>query len=112
MANNNGKLLEFFLRLPKLNADGTNWIVFCDRFVFAADAAGLARHINGSGKAPAVLPALTASPSKTDKELWDDNQKEWKEWTQGEAVMKQAIAGSIPDSLFIQVGKQTSAKGM
>jgi transposase InsO family protein len=112
MANNSGKLLEFFLRLPKLSIDGTNWIVFRDRFSFAADAAGLARHINGSGKAPAVLAALSTTPSKTEKETWDANQKEWKEWTQGEAVMKQAIAGSIPDSLFIQVGKQTTAKGM
>jgi hypothetical protein len=37
----NSKLHEHFVRLPKLNPDGTNYIVYRDRFGFATEASGL-----------------------------------------------------------------------
>jgi hypothetical protein len=35
-----------------------------------------------------------------------------KEWIQGEAVIKQAIAGTIPDSLFMMVRREEMGKKM
>ena len=114
MSSSNGKLLEFFLRLLKLSVDGANWIVFRDRFVFAADAASLLNHIDGKGSVPTELfpktAGMTMSADQTTK--WADYETEKKIWYQGEAVVKQGIAGAIPDSLFIKVGKLMTAKGM
>jgi hypothetical protein len=111
MTANNGKLLEFFLRLLKLNMDGTNWIVFQDRFIFAADAAGLVRHIDGSAKAPTVLVIATStmSPTTDKKAALEKNQVDLKEWAQGEAVVKQGIAGAIPNNLFV-AARQTHGR--
>jgi len=58
MSTINGKLLEFFVRIPKLETDGSNWVIFKDRFAFAATAAALGNHIDGTGTAP-ILPAFT-----------------------------------------------------
>ena len=52
MSTANGKLLEFFVRIPKLEVDGSNWVIFKDRFAFAAAAAGLEKHIDGTGTPP------------------------------------------------------------
>jgi hypothetical protein len=52
MSTTNGKLLEFFIRIPKLEVDGSNWVIFKDRFVFAAATAGLEKHIDGTGTEP------------------------------------------------------------
>ncbi|KAF8807114.1 hypothetical protein BYT27DRAFT_7287784, partial [Phlegmacium glaucopus] len=47
----------------------------------------------------------------TDKEklLVKEWKKEVKEWKQGEAVVKQQIASSIPDSLFMKIRTQKTA---
>jgi len=43
-------------------------------------------------------------------------EAEWKKllkaWKQGEAIVKQHIAGTIPDSLFMKVCGQGTAKGI
>jgi hypothetical protein len=51
MSTANGKLLEFFVQILKLEVDGSNWVIFKDNFMFAAAAAGLEKHINGTGSA-------------------------------------------------------------
>jgi hypothetical protein len=43
----NGKLLEFFICIPKLLPDGSNWVIFKYRFAFAATATVLNKHLNG-----------------------------------------------------------------
>jgi hypothetical protein len=45
----NGKLLELFIHIPKLEVDGLNWVIFKDHFVFAAATAGLDKHIDSTG---------------------------------------------------------------
>jgi hypothetical protein len=42
MSNSNTKLGEYFLCIPKCEADGTNWSIYKHRLSYAADAAGLA----------------------------------------------------------------------
>jgi hypothetical protein len=110
-----GKLLEFFIRIPKLLPDGSNWVIFKDRFAFAAAAAILNKHLNGTASAP-VAPAFsqTGPAPLTAAETIEVEAYEaaLSIWQTGEAVLKQAIASTIPDSLFLDVRKELTAKLM
>src|SRR5882762_10134513 len=83
MSTTNGKLLEFFVRIPKLETDGANWVIFKDRFAFAAAAAALEKHIDGTGTAPnppAFAPRgptpLTAAQI-TEFERYEEKLSKW-----------------------------------
>jgi hypothetical protein len=67
MSSNNGKLLEFFAHIPKLDIDGSNWVIFKDRFIFAAAAAALKGHIDGTAKQP-VNPLPTPRAPLTEEQ--------------------------------------------
>jgi hypothetical protein len=108
------KLGDEFLRVPRLDVAGINWVVYKDRFLWSIDARGLLDHLEGSEEEPtdpidatirSGLTALSKAQALVDSE-W---RKAVKEWRQGEAVVKQQIAGTIPDSLFMKVrGKGTA----
>jgi len=115
MSAANGKLLEFFVRIPKLESDGSNWVIFKDRFTFAASAVALEKHIDGTGKAPKTPEFAMAGPTAlTDaqKEEFNLYEAEQSKWMMGEAVIKQAIATTIPDSLFLEIRRETTARLM
>ena len=106
------KLGDEFLRIPKLDVSGMNWVIFKDRFTWALDARGILDHIDGDSKEPDdPIPEsdrerpLTEEQTKLDKE-W---KKDVKEWKQAEAITKQQIASSIPDSLFMKVRAKGTA---
>ena len=107
------KLGDEFLRIPKLDVSGTNWVIFKDRFTWALDARGILDHIEGSSAEPADL--ITDADRKkgplTEEQtkLETDWKKEVKEWKQAEAIAKQQIASSIPDSLFMKVRAKGTA---
>ena len=111
------KLGDEFLRIPKLEVSGTNWVIFKDRFTWALDARGILDHIDGTGAEPQdpISSEIRASISPTkplsedQKKLETDWKKELKDWKQGEAVAKQQIASSIPDSLFMKVRAKGTA---
>jgi len=46
------KLGDEFLRIPKLEVSGTNWVIFKDRFTWALDARSILDHIDGTGEEP------------------------------------------------------------
>ena len=110
------------MRVPKLDASGTNWVIYKDRFLWAVDAWGLLDHINGSSWEP-QRPAVTmtkitgADKVERDEETPDADDEKWlsewqdkvKTWKQGEAVVKQQIAATIPDSLFMKIRGKGSA---
>jgi hypothetical protein len=104
------KLGDEFLRIPKLDVSGTNWVIFKDRFTWALDARGILDHIDGSGSEPTEP---VEEGDKTDAEKHEKLVAEWKkdvkEWKQGEAIAKQQIASSIPDSLFMKVRAKGTA---
>jgi hypothetical protein len=107
------KLGDEFLRIPKLDVSGSNWVLYKERFFWALDARAILDHVDGTGIDP-VDPVPEASRSENklsdkEKELDKEWKKEWKEWKQGEAVAKQQIASSIPDSLFMKVRTKGSA---
>ena len=43
----NGKVIKFFAKIPRLEADGSNWVIFKDRFLYAAATVSLLNHIDG-----------------------------------------------------------------
>ncbi|KAJ6597843.1 hypothetical protein B0H10DRAFT_1766319, partial [Mycena sp. CBHHK59/15] len=106
------KLDDDFLRVPKLEVTGTNWVVYKDRFIWPIDVRGLTEHIEDGAGAPADpinrapdADPLTAAQKKQEEE-W---KKELKTWKQGEAVVKQQIAGTIPYSLFMKIRNKSTA---
>ncbi|KAJ6555943.1 hypothetical protein B0H19DRAFT_947237, partial [Mycena capillaripes] len=117
MSSTTTRIGDDFLRIPKLEVTGTNWVIYKDRFIWAADARGLAEHLDESAAEPvdpltairatnAAPVVLTAQQTVLDTE-W---KKELKLWQQGEAIVKQQIAGTIPDSLFMKIrGKPTAS---
>jgi len=46
------KLSEDFMRIPKVNDDGENWVIYKARFIWSIDARGYVDHIDGSSVAP------------------------------------------------------------
>ena len=107
------KLGDEFLRIPKLDVSGSNWVIFKDRFIWALDACGILDHVDGTSKELAnpisvedqAKGALTTEQTKIET----DWRKDTREWKQGEAVVKQQIASSIPDSLFMKVRAKGTA---
>jgi len=113
------KLGDDLMKVPKLDASGTNWVVYKDRFLWAVDARGLLDHVDGSRweptrPAPVQKKVVDASGKEMikigdDDKLLSDWEEKLKTWKQGEAVVKQQIAATIPDSLFMKVqGKGTA----
>ncbi|KAG1819658.1 uncharacterized protein BJ212DRAFT_1554793 [Suillus subaureus] len=117
MSSSNSKLGEDFLHVPKLAVDRENWMTYKDRMQWSVDAHGFLGHLDGTEKKPVDPSTLLGrgaswSPSMMDKvrEL-AAYKTALKEWRMGEAITKQQIASTIPDSLFIQVkGLDTAQK--
>ena len=107
------KLGDEFLRIPKLDVSGSNWVLYKERFFWALDARAILDHVDGKAEEPTdpVSEKSRKDDKLTDeeKELEKEWKKELKEWKQGEAVAKQQIASSIPDSLFMKIRTKTSA---
>ncbi|KAJ7127734.1 hypothetical protein C8R44DRAFT_616559, partial [Mycena epipterygia] len=115
MSSTTTKLGDDFLRIPKLEVTGTNWVIYKDRFIWAVDARGLAEHLEPDA-APADPLALIRPTDDTELVLTAQQivletawKKEMKIWQQGEAIVKQQIAGTIPDSLFMKIRGKTTA---
>ncbi len=120
MSSRFSKLGNDLMKVPKLEAGGVNWVVYKDRFIWSIDVSGLLEHVDGSEREPVCLVKPRMVPKKDavgndthemvqavytreeEREL-----KEWKvelkEWKQGEAVVKQQIAATIPNSLFMKI---------
>ena len=109
------KLGDDFMKIPQLNVTGTNWVIYKDHILWAIDACGHLDHADGSTKEPVdpnlgckdKMKALTVAEATAELE-WN---KELKTWKQGEAIVKQQIATTILDSLFMKIrGKGNALK--
>jgi hypothetical protein len=59
MSTLNGKLGEDFLHIPKLIADGENWMMYKECLQWSIDACGLLGHLDGTETKlidPSMLP--------------------------------------------------------
>jgi hypothetical protein len=111
MSTPNSKPSDFFLYIPKCEGDGTNWSIYKSRFSYAVDAAGMSDHLSDTHLAPTAQ--TTASPfTATEATSLEAHEKELKIWKFGQAIVKQAIASTIPDALFLRVKGATSAAGL
>ena len=54
---------EEFFKVPKLLADGSNWVTYKDRLRWALNARGLLNHIDKANTEPEVLVAKELSPT-------------------------------------------------
>ena len=122
------KLGDNLMKVPHLNVAGTNWVVYKDRFTWAIDARGLLKHVDSSEEEPtrSILKGKTVGGSSKEGEAAREGfevveeltvederglevwKKELRAWKLGEAVVKQQIAATIPDSLFMKI----QTKGM
>ena len=109
MSTSNSKILEFFAQILKLETDGSNWVIFKDHFLYAVAAASLITHVDGTEVVP---PLVTIGPrpltTEQQQEL-DEYNLALSKWKSDEAIIKQAIATVILDSLFIEVRKKETA---
>jgi hypothetical protein len=124
------KLGDDLMRVPRLEVSGSNWVIYKDRFCWAIDARGLLEHVDGSGREPTrpTLGGKKAGGSSKDgestgegfemvEELTAEDERRlevWKGklrvWKHGEAVVKQQIAATIPDSLFMKIRTKGTAR--
>jgi len=99
------KIRDNFLCIPKLDVTGTNWVIYTDRIIWSIDAHGLLEHIDGSESKPVDLITHSEGAVLSTDELVVE--VEWKKllkaWKQGKPIVKQQIAGTILDSLFMGV---------
>ncbi|KAG2344600.1 hypothetical protein BDR05DRAFT_881823 [Suillus weaverae] len=52
MSISNTELGDDFLHVPKLIADGENWMIYKDRLSWSVNARGLLGHLEGTEKKP------------------------------------------------------------
>lgn len=102
------KLGNEFLCILKLDLTGSNWVIFKEQFLWALDACSILDHIDGTSKEPPANPIPkedqdSGKLTKVQGTLEVEWRKELKEWKQSEAVAKQQITSSIPDSLFMKI---------
>ena len=107
------RLLDNFLRLPKLNVDGSNWVIYKDKFMLTVEACSFTDHIDGIGTVPTLSFVHVAGETLTTEQQteYETYVKELKDWKAGEAIIKQGLAGTIPDSLFMAIRGKGTAKG-
>ncbi|KAG0692875.1 hypothetical protein DFH29DRAFT_817016 [Suillus ampliporus] len=115
MSSSNTKPGEDFLCVPKLVVDGENWMTYKDRLSWSVDAHGFLGHLEGTEKKP-VDPSMLTGRGASWVPTTSDEVRELtaykvasKEWRMGKAITKQQIAGTIPNSLFIQVKNLATA---
>jgi hypothetical protein len=85
--------------VPKLQADGSNWVIYRDRMVWAMGSRTLSDHLMNVSMPAAYGAAGTVNGVDAATR-----------WVSGEATVKQSIATSVPDSIFNRVKNKTRAK--
>jgi hypothetical protein len=90
---------ELRTNVLKLSADGLNWVVYCDRMLWAMDLQILSDHLTNVSMPAAYGAAGTINRATAPMQ-----------WAHGKATVKQAIAASVPDSIFNRIKSSTCAK--
>ena len=72
------KLGDEFLRIPKLDVSGSNWVLYKERFFWALDACAILDHVDGKGTEPKdSVPAKSREENKVS-DAEEELEKEWK----------------------------------
>src|ERR1700742_2175137 len=116
-------LKDELLKVPKLLKDGSNWVIYRERLRWALDARGVLGHIESAVPERLLTPRMGKGKEKddatgaeevpeteiTDGQL-DKVQGKLEQWVRDEAVAKQAIASTLPDSVFSRIRTKQTAK--
>ena len=108
----NIKIGDYFTRIPKCEADGSNYTIYKARMEYAADSASIRDHLDGTAIAP--FPVTVPGIGATQAELtsFAQYERELTLFRARQGVLKQAIASTIPDDLFLRVQSAGGAAGM
>ena len=93
-----------FPDVPKLDLDGSNWMIFRERILRAIAARLWKSHIEGTAVRPAsiVLPTATA-PTTQDLELIERNLDRQERWDLAQQSCLDLITSRIPDSTLLRL---------
>ncbi len=86
-------------RLPKLATDGSNWVVYRDRVIWAMKAHTIDDHIS----------ADTPPQAYTDRGTMDSLTPEV-HWDKEENVIKQILCTTLPDTAFNRIKNAIAIK--
>ncbi len=84
--------------VPKLLVDGSNWVIYRDQMIWAMGSRILSDHLTNITMPQTYLPGVINGVPLANQ------------WAIGEATVKQAIAASVPDSIFNRIKGSTHAK--
>jgi hypothetical protein len=87
--------------ITKLIVDGSNWVTYCDRTLWAIGSCNLSIHLTE----PTITQAYTTAGNvgvMTPQERWNTDQ----------SIVKQLITSSVPDSVFNSIKTGTSTKAV
>ena len=90
---------ELRINVLMLQADGSNWVIYRDRMMWAMDSRTLSAHLTN------VLMPTAYSLAGTINGVSAPTR-----WAHGEATVKQAIAASVLDSIFNHIKGSTCVK--
>ncbi|KAF8259908.1 hypothetical protein EI94DRAFT_1466009, partial [Lactarius quietus] len=90
---------ELKISITKLATDGSNWVTYRDRMLWAVDSCGLYEHLTNTTITTTYTTAGTIG-TVTPQMRWNADQ----------AVVKQLIAISVPDTVFNRIKTGTNAK--
>jgi gag-polypeptide of LTR copia-type/Pol polyprotein, beta-barrel domain len=90
---------EFKIQVMKLAADGSNWVTYCDQIMWALDVKGLLEHLMSD-----VIMSDYSAASTVDGLTLEAR------WKKDEAMVKQLVASSVPDTVFSQIKAGLKAK--
>lgn len=79
--------------VPKLEPDGSNWVVFVTRFTDAVEAKGFFGHFDGT--TPRPPPVVAADKTSTDVEGL--------KWDKDERAARSLLTQKLPDSALMLV---------
>lgn len=87
------------ITVPKLNADGSNWVTYRDRMLWAVGSRNLLPHLTEATITAAYVTAGDVG-ILTPQLRWDLDQR----------IVKQLIGSSVPDTVFNDIKGGTTAK--
>ncbi|KAF8156113.1 hypothetical protein B0H34DRAFT_659808, partial [Crassisporium funariophilum] len=109
---------EEFFKVPKLLADGSNWVTYRDRLRWALTARGHLKHIDTvipepvDTNAGTSLPDPVANANAYAARIAMDTTYETRlqNYKTAEAVVMRSITSSVPDSVFNRIEARKTAK--
>jgi len=99
--------------IPKLKADGSNWVQWKELTTSWFASKSLRRHVAGTVRPPPEPSLFDAKATYSEDQLaqLDAEEKKWDEYDQKENMVKQQIYATVSESILLKVmGKGSAAE--